>query len=173
MYDENALIDDVRAGLTDSEIIQKHELSAADFREKILQLSREKTLKYSDVYWRPILYDYGVSGDERRSLPRYPLKLLLPVEEKGVLESSPGFLIDINEKGGCLQGISVEPGTKVTLVIYPEGLIPAESISFEAVVQWVEGNEGAAVLAGFAIAEITEPDSVRLKDLIRRALRHD
>jgi hypothetical protein len=142
-------------------------------REKILQLSRERILKYSDVYWRPILYDYGSGGDERRSLPRYPLKLLLPVEERGSLESSPGFLIDVNERGGCLQGVQAEPGARLGLTIYPEGLISAETISLDAVIQWVEGGEGTPTLAGFEITDISETDFALLKDLIRHALRRD
>lgn len=173
MYDENALIDDVRQGLTDSEIMQKYHMAAAEYREKILLLSRERVLRYSDIYWRPILYDYNVSGDDRRSLPRYPLKLLLPVEEKGSLEATPGFLIDINEKGGCLQGIQAELGSKIALVIYPEGLIPADSITLEGIVQWVDDSEGASVVAGFEIANIAEPEAMLLRELIRKTIRHD
>jgi hypothetical protein len=173
MYDEHALIDDVRGGLTDSEIMQKYNLPAADLREKILHLSRDKVLKYSDIYWRPILYDYGSGDDERRSIPRYPLKLLLPVEERGSLESAPGFLIDVNERGGCLQGVQTEVGARLDLAIYPEGLISAETIGLDAVIQWVEEGEGTPALAGFEIAAISETDLALLKDLIRNAVRRD
>ena len=173
MYNETSLIVDIQEGLTDSELMQKHEMVAEDLREKLFQLSREGIISYSDIYWRPLLYEYDVEKDERRSIPRYSLRLLLPVEEKGSADASPGLLIDINERGGCLQGLEVEPGRTVTLEIYPEGLVPADKISLEALIQWVNGGGDAPVVAGFVIADISEQDTVLLRDLIRTMLRSE
>jgi len=117
MNDERSLIDDVRTGVIDSELMEKYHLSAADLRKRLLQLMNEDAVSSSDVYWRPILYDYEASDDDRRITPRYPLKLLLTVNAKGSAESASGLLVDINEKGGCVKGMKPPLGAKVDLTI--------------------------------------------------------
>ena len=60
MDDESSLIKDIQGDLTDAEIMEKHQLSAAKLRRRLLQLMSENAVNSADVYWRPILYDYEV-----------------------------------------------------------------------------------------------------------------
>ncbi len=165
--DEISLIHDIHGDLTDAEIMDKYQLSAAELRRRILQLIRDNAVSSADVYWRPILYDYEVSDDDRRATPRYSLELLLPVNEMGSPEPASGFLIDINEKGGCVKGINPSLGEKVTLRIEPRALISAGEIIFDVVFRWVERMGDADFLAGFQILGISKRDSILLRELIR------
>jgi hypothetical protein len=110
----------------------------------------ENAVNSADVYWRPILYDYEVSDGDKRATPRYPLALLLPVTELGSPELHSGFLIDINEKGGCVKGIS-----------------PSLEVAF----RWVERVGDTDFLAGFEILSISQRDSILLRELIRTIVR--
>jgi hypothetical protein len=170
MNDDSYLIDDIRRGLTDSELMQKYQISAANLRRKILDFTRDNVVSSADIYWRPILYDTDVSEGERRAIPRYPLKLLLPVKEIGSLESTPAFLIDISEKGGCVQGITAQPGAKVVLEIDPQGMVRANEIRLEIVFRWVESGADTEIMAGFEIVGCGERDLALLRELIRTTL---
>ena len=170
--DESFLIDDVRSGVIDSELMEKYQLSAADLRRRLLQLMNEDTLSSSDVYWRPILYDYEASDDDRRGTPRYPLKLLLTVNAKGSAESVSGLLVDINEKGGCVKGMKPRIGETVYLTIDAEQIGSGGEIMLEAVFRWQEHVGEFGFLAGFEIVNISQGNAARLKELIRTIV-HD
>jgi len=171
MDDESSLIKDIQGDLTDAEIMEKHQLSAAQLRRRLLQLMSENAVNSADVYWRPILYDYDVSNDDKRATPRYPLALLLPVNEVGSPESTSGFLVDINEKGGCVKGISPSLGARVALRIESGPLVSADEIILEVAFRWVESVGDADFLAGFEILSISQRDSVLLRELIRTIVR--
>ena len=168
---ERLLIDDIQGDLTDAEIMEKHRLSAAQLRRILLQLMNENAVNSADVYWRPILYDYDVSDGDKRATPRYSLSLLLPVNEMGSPEANSGFLIDINEKGGCVKGINPSLGAKMALRIEPGPLTSAEEIILEVAFRWVECVGDTDFLAGFEILSISPRDSIRLRELIRTIIR--
>lgn len=169
--DESFLIDDVRSGVIDSELMEKYKLSAANLRKKLLQLMSENAVSSSDVYWRPILYDYEASDDDRRGTPRYPLKLLLTVNTKGSTKSSSGLLVDINEKGGCVKGMKPPLGEKVDLTIDTGQLGSGGEIMLEAVFRWEEHVGEFGFLAGFEIVNISQDNAALLKELIRTIVR--
>jgi PilZ domain len=164
---EISLINDIRGNLTDAELMEKYQLSAAELRRRLLQLLNTNAVSSADVYWRPLLYDYEVSDDDRRERPRYPLELLLPVNQAGSQESVSGFLVDINEKGGCVKGINPSLGKKVTLRIEPGTLVSAAEIIVDVAFRWVERVGEADFLAGFQIVAISDRDSALLSELIR------
>jgi hypothetical protein len=169
--DEASLIDDIQSDFTDEELMEKYQLSAAELRRRLLQLINSNAVRAAAVYWRPILYDYEVSDDDRRTTPRYPLELLLPVRELGSQEPASGFLMDINEKGGCVKGMNPNLGEKVTLRIEPGTLVPADEIIMDVAFRWVQRVADADFLAGFQILTISERDSILLRKLIRVIVR--
>lgn len=169
--DEESLIKDIADGLTDSELMERHKLSAADLRRRILQFIRDNVVNSAHVFWRPILYDYEVGNDDRRTAPRHPLKLLLPVSVVGSSKAASGLLIEINEKGGCLRGMNPPLGERMNLSIDSGGLISADHIILEAVFRWSEPVGGDEFLAGFEIVGLSGRDSNLLRDLIHKTVR--
>lgn len=165
--DEISLINDIQGDLTDAELMEKYRLSAAELRRRLLQLMGDNAVSSANVYWRPILYDYEVSDDDRRATPRYSLELLLPVLAVGSTESVSGFLIDINEKGGCVKGINPSIGEKVTLRIGPGPLASTDHIIAHVAFRWVQRVGDADFLAGFQILAISDRDAILLRELIR------
>ena len=164
--DEELLIKDIRNGLSDSELMERHELSAVDLRKLILQFIRDNTVNSEYLFWRPILYDYEVSESDRRTTPRHPLKLLLPVRVIGSSKSTSGFLVDLNQGGGCLRGEGPPLGERVTVSIDCQELISAEHVTLEAVFRWSEQVGGDEILAGFQILSLGDRDSELLRKLI-------
>ncbi len=168
---EDLFISDLGSSMTDLELMEKYRITAAELRRRLLSLIREGAVSSSDVYWRPILYDYEVETDDKRSTPRYPLKRLLPVSCIDCPQLPPGLLIDINEKGGCVMGLGVRTGERITIAIHPEDLLDTDEIRLEAFFKWVEPGEDLDIsAAGFEIFSISAKDSVLLKELIRAVL---
>ena len=168
---ENSFVSDLGSGLTDLELMDKYRISAAELRKRLLNLIRQGAVDSHDVYWRPILYDYGAEGEDKRSSPRYPLKKLLPVVCIDCPQLPPGFLVDINEKGGCVMGLGVRAGERITIAVRPENLIDVDEIRLEALFKWAEADKDIDVqAAGFEIYAIDPKNFVLLKELIREII---
>jgi hypothetical protein len=168
---EDLFISDLGSSLTDLEIMEKYRISATDLRRRLFTLIREGAVSSRDVYWRPILYDYEVEHGDKRFAPRYPLKRLLPVYSVDCPQLKPGLLIDINEKGGCVMGLGVRPGERITIAVHTEDLLDAKDIRMEAFFKWIEPGEDFDILAaGFEIFTIAPTDFVLLKELIREVI---
>ena len=166
--DDGLFINDVGSRLTDLELMEKFRISAADLRKEILELIREGLVSSRDVYWRPILYDYEVEDDHRRSAPRYSLKKLLQVSSTDCPQTGYGWLVDVNEKGGCVIGLPVSTGDRITMVIEPEDLVDAGEICFQGMIRWTKpGDEYRLSVSGFEIVSISDRDFSLLRELVR------
>jgi hypothetical protein len=166
--DEDPFTNDLESRLTDLELMEKYRLSPGELRRRLLALIRTGAVRSKKVYWRPIIYDYEVENEARRSSPRYPLKTLLPVSSGHYPQPIPAVLVDISEEGGCVVGLGAREGERITLVIDPEDLLEAREIHLEAYFRWVEkGDDPGTLAAGFEIFAISAKDFALLKDLIR------
>jgi hypothetical protein len=167
-HEDDAFISDLESRLTDLEIMEKYRISAAELRKDLFTLIRKAAVSSRKVYWRPIIYDYDAEYEVRRSTPRYPLKKLLPVSSVDYPQPIPALLIDINEKGGCVVGLGVQKGERITIAIDPGDLLEADAIRLEALFRWVEkGDDPDILAAGFEIFAISDEDFALLKELIR------
>lgn len=166
--DDGLFINDVGSRLTDLELMEKFRISAAELRRKILDLIREGRVSSREVYWRPILYDYEVEDDHRRSAPRYSLKKLLQVSSADCPETGHGWLVDVNEKGGCVIGLPVGTGDRIRMMIETEGLVDTGKICFQGMIRWTQpGDEYRLSVAGFEIVSISDRDFSLLRELVR------
>jgi hypothetical protein len=167
-HEDDSLVSDLESRLTDLEIMEKYQISAVELRRSLFALIRKGAVRSRKVYWRPIIYDYDVEYEVRRSTPRYPLMKLLRVSSVDYPQPVPGLLIDINEKGGCVVGLGVRKEERITLAIDPGDLLDADEIRLEALFRWVEkGDDPDTLAAGFEILAISDGDFALLKELIR------
>jgi hypothetical protein len=167
-HEDESFIRDLESRLTDLELMEKFQISAVELRRSLFTLIRKGAVSSRKVYWRPIIYDYEVEYEVRRSTPRYPLKTLLPVSSVDYPQPIPGLLIDLNEKGGCVVGLGVRKDERITIAIDPEDLLEAGEIRLEALFRWVEtGDDPDTLAAGFEIFAISDGDFALLKELIR------
>lgn len=167
-HEDDTFVGDLESRLTDLELMDKYQMSALELRRDLFTLIRRGAVSSRKVYWRPIIYDYDVEYEVRRSTPRYPLKTLLPVASVDYPHPIPALLIDINEKGGCVVGLGVRKDERITIAIDPKGVIEADAIRLEALFKWVEkGDDPDTLAAGFEILAISDGDLALLKELIR------
>jgi len=162
------VINDIRGGMTDSELMDKYALSAKGLQSLFRKLEAIKAIKPSELYGRFPSVDDSVDVDQfRRELREY-LELSLPIYEVGRPETI-GSVRDISTRGVGARGIKASPGDVKTLVINPENLFAIDSFSFEAVCRWARRDgPNRDYVGAFEIIVISGDNEKRLRDLVSK-----
>jgi hypothetical protein len=161
------ILNDIKDGLTDFEIIEKHRLSGQELKKALHELFGAHLLTAKDAFLRPIFYDQTLDTERRRTVPREYLLLLIPVYDAQRPEHK-GWLTDVSEMGCGVRGISVSPGQRLRLAIDSKELSQSGLIAFDALCCWSVTNvPDADPVAGLEIINIGLSDKQRLKELIR------
>ena len=161
------ILNDIKGGLTDFEVIEKHRLSCEELKQALRELVNTRLLTPREAFLRSIFYDQTLETERRRAVPREPLLLLIPVYDMKSPENA-GLLTDVSEIGCGVRGISANPGQRLRLAIDSKELSLSELIVFDALCCWSVTNvPDAEPVAGFEIINIGESDKQRLKDLVR------
>lgn len=125
------IIKDIRSDLIDSEIMQKHGISAKELQKIYQDLLKSNSVELAELYCRPVLWDNSVSSEHQREFPRLLLAFVLPVHDASNPEMK-GIVGDLTERGMKLEGILAEVGEKRQFVVNPSKLGEMEPIKFEA-----------------------------------------
>lgn len=161
------ILNDIKGGLTDFEVIEKHRLSCEELKQALRELVDTRLLTPREGFLRSIFYDQTLETERRRALPREPLLLLIPVYDMKSPENA-GLLTDVSEIGCGVRGLLASPGQRLRLAIDSKELSLSELIVFDALCRWSAANvPDAEPVAGFEIINIGESDKQRLKDLVR------
>ncbi len=163
----NEMVDHVRSGLTDFELMKKYQLTAKQLRRTLQELIATGVLKKDRVYRRPIFCDYAMDRHEDRQFPRHYLTRPLPIHEADNPQNR-GWLTDITEVGLGARGIEVETGQTKTLTVFPEDFRETQLISMVASCVWAgKGHPKKQPVSGFRITEISDRDLEEIRKLIR------
>lgn len=150
-------VKDIRAGLKDSELMEKYKLSVRGLRRIFKQIVDARIMQASEIYSRWPTYEDTVDLDDFRESTRAPVYFPLPVFEKD-RPSARGVLEDISLEGLRIAGIEAKPSDRKTLVVPADKLFMIDAVVVEAVCRWSRKGEGAAhrVLAGFEVSRVLE-----------------
>ena len=120
-------IKDVRAGVSDSELMQKYDLSETDLQRlaKKILAARSTSAKVSDLDFWP--RGRATSHDPRREFQRLQVLGWMPIYDE--VDREAGVIVDITEKGLGIAGIDVRVGEIRILYIRAEGLDNVEPFS--------------------------------------------
>jgi hypothetical protein len=165
--DLEKIVEDIRAEMIDSELMEKYHLSAVELKSVFRNLVHAKVLTLPEVYRRSILSDESIDTDSRRQWPRHRLAFLVPI----YAADSPqirGWLTDITDKGVGTTGIYANVGEAKTYVIGPRRLKDVKEIVFVAECRWqsTEGP-GKVPIAGFRITKISQDGLAQLRKFIQ------
>jgi hypothetical protein len=161
------MVDDVRSGLTDFELIKKYQLTARQLRITLQQLTATGLLKKAKVYRRPVFYDYAMDRHDDRQFPRHYLARPLPIHETDS-PNNRGWLTDITEVGLGTRGIMAESGDTKKFTVLPEHQYEIQEISMSASCVWSRKDHSEAqTVSGYRITEISDHDLEKIRKLIR------
>lgn len=161
------IVNDIRAGLTNLQIMEKYDLSSKGLTSIFTKLIDARAVKQGELDGRIPLASDTVALDQKRVLPRNYVLVRLPVVETNNPESS-GHVRDVTEKGLQITGIPAEVGEIKKFTLMPENFNEAPPFSLEAECRWsIPGDGPGQPSAGFEITNISKEDVVQLRNLIK------
>ncbi len=162
------IIDDVRSGMSDAELMEKYRLSSMGLQSAFSKLLNSRLLTVDEIYGQPHRDDENntVIIDDPRKVPSRFLTISVPLYEES-REEMRGRLRDITEKGMNITGIDARLGEVKQFVIPCQDYLDVSSIHFEAECRWLLPKKDEAFsLAGFQITQISRKDLTELRRLI-------
>jgi PilZ domain len=160
------ILNDLRSGMADSELLVKHKLSAKSLQTVFKKLVASKVVSRTELYERSALFREKIDLVKARAHPRADLAVRVPIYDMG--SGATGVLRDISETGLRVAGIESSVGQAKTFQVPLDMFIQAEPLLIIAECRWVEikGRHRRYPVAGFAIMDLPETDREVLRDFI-------
>ncbi len=159
------VLKDVRAGLTDSELMVKHKIPYEKLDRVFRQLLDTNVITRGELYGRSSLFIDTVTVDSIHDESEHYLAFPIPVSD-AMDPAVVGRLRTVGEGMVGMIGIEAEVDEERSFVVYPEKFVEIQPIAFDATCRWlVREPEGS--YAGFEITFISERDRARLEQLVR------
>ncbi|MGO9565974.1 MAG: PilZ domain-containing protein [Desulfomonilaceae bacterium] len=157
-------VNDLRSGMSDSEIRCKYNLSAKGLQSAFRKLLEVKAVRTSEVFGRVSVEADTVAIASTRLLPRDELEFPVPIYLcEGTRPTVKGVIKDITEKGLKISGIDAKVNEVKTFAIPSDKFSQVEPFAFRAKCRWVDGDG----CSGFQVIQISQRGSGELQKLIR------
>ncbi len=160
---------DIRAGMSDKQLMEKYHLTAAAFQKvlgKLVDLGVELPPACQDPKHQPEYLAKGQSESSRLSF-RHEVDFVLPIfDEKN--QEILGIVLNITESGIGVRGIEARVGETKTLVIPADEFFDVRRLRFEATCRWrsQDPSDGEHV-AGFELGGLSSNDVKEVRRLIQ------
>jgi uncharacterized protein (DUF433 family) len=162
-----SVVEDIRAGMSDSELMNKYSLSSEGLRRAFERLLEAKVIAPDDLYGASSYPFDSVSVENRREVPRFNLANRVVIYEVKHPEIK-GVLTNIAEKGIAITGIGAAIGDYKTFIIPAVSFVQIDPIRFDAECKW--GGQDAITgewRCGFEIMNISRTCWDDLKRLVQ------
>lgn len=162
------IVGDIRAGLSDTELMTKYRLSSKGLQSAFTKLINNRIISVEEIYGQPRSSDEDtVIIDDMALIQKHFLTVTAPVYEK----SRPrikGRLHEVTERGLTIAGIESRIGEIKSFIIPCREFLAADRISFEAECLWTKvKQESKQWIGGYQITKISKESLVRLRDLVQ------
>jgi hypothetical protein len=163
-----SLADDIRAGFSNLELMEKYSLSSKGLLSAFNKLIASQAMEEDGLAGRLPTFDDTVDIDHAREFPRCYPALGLPVFEKEDSEAEY-HVVDLSEKGVQVVGMAAKVGDRKSLIIKAGGLDQRiKPCAFDAECRWVKvDSQHGSSIAGFEITDITYNDLEVLLHIIK------
>jgi hypothetical protein len=160
-------IEDLHAGMTTAEIMEKYQLSPEGLRRIFRILLDSSAVSSAQLDAMPTLYEDSDQAEGLRRTQRKKIPFDLPVCDD-IDSLTTGKVLDVSEGGIRVSGVKCRVGQSKTLMVRPSRFGKCRPFVFEAVCRWVSGDprKPETTTAGFEITRISALDSAELKKLI-------
>jgi hypothetical protein len=149
------ILNDLRSGMTDQELMEKYEMSSQALGSACDQLCSSGLISEKELLSRSTEKDEGDTVTSR--LPRDYLVVQAPIYDVRDPETR-GVIRDLTEEGIGIIGL------KASLDDNSRGV---DKIVFGAKCRWVKKDSEGGYVCGFRITDITEENLEKLRRLIR------
>jgi len=162
------VVNDIREGLSDSQLMRKYGLSVKGIQGVFTKLVEAKIILPEELFGRaPVLAEDSVTIEFIRMDPREKLEITIRVSDAAD-PKQVGILRDLSLVGIGIRGIEARRGEVRTLVIHAGHMFPMDNFSVEAVCRWVKRRRSEGIIdAGFEITGNSDEGREQLKKIIQ------
>lgn len=160
---------DIRAGMTDLQLMEKYKLTARGLQSALQKIVDVQAISPEELYEKYPLYESTLSIEEMKRIVREPLTYAVPVTE-AEYQQIEGTVRDITEKGVCVRGIDTQLGETKTFIIDASEFVDVGPFIFRAQCRWVKKSFGGEYTAGFEIVGISDKHLKSLRKFIRHII---
>jgi len=164
------LIFDIRAGMTDSQLMEKYRLTYRGLKSALKKLLNVQAINPEELNEKFPLYEV-LTADDMRQLTRSPLAFPLPVYESHRPDDK-GKVNNISELGVYITGIESRVGETKHVVVDATEFASVGLVSFYAQCRWVGRKDSGEYNAGFEITRISKESFNELKKMIQLLSRN-
>jgi hypothetical protein len=166
--DMGKIVADVESGLGDVPIMEKYQLSPADYMAILKKLRENRAVRAGAVRGRIEALKHSDATLEMRAVPRQYVVFSIPIYDAQD-QSLLGLVNDITESGLQVEGIKTRVGEVRSFAIRSDVFPLKSPIVFDAECRWVQAQEtNEQYLAGFEITMISEVCLEQLRELIKQ-----
>lgn len=161
------IVSDIRARLSDFELMVKYGLSSGELDTVLNRLAEEGEIRLEELLERSAFFDDPANRRETRAVPRAYLMIPLPVHEPNN-PSNRGVITDLSQIGFRARGILAEVGDAKDLVIDASGIESACAIELRGTCRWTNNKGSHKWLweTGFKITSVTPEGLSTIQRLI-------
>ena len=161
------IMTDLRANMTDSEIMSKYSLSAKGLESIFDKLIEARVLTDKELRGRVPIFQDTVNLDNARCLPRSYLAFSLPIYDTDDLQVE-GTVRDLSERGLQVAGIEARVNESKEFLVRADELQDIYPFVFTAECRWVtQSCETNEAIAGFEITEISKGSQEQVREILR------
>jgi hypothetical protein len=161
------VVADMRAGMTDPELMQKYRLSVKGLQSIFKKLLDADVIGPEEVVNRNPMFDDTANLDYLRLSPRHELVCLLPIYQRNRPQNR-GTVCDMTETSVGVTGIKARVNDVMTFVVPADEFFTVDPFSFEGTCRWVrEAQSMEDFMAGFEVTSISETGREDLTKLLR------
>jgi hypothetical protein len=158
-------VEDLRSGITVSELMHKYGLSLEELKLLFQQLERAGA-KPLELYGRSEKVQLTKDKGRLRWFPRHRVPFPVPVIDVDDLEAR-GILVDIAEMGLGVKGIDAKVNEVRTFTVAPDRFFQVNPFRVQAECRWVAASgEWDEPIAGFKITAMASGDRKNLEELV-------
>jgi len=162
----NDFVKDIRSGMSDSEIMNKYDLSREGLNHVFREILNSRMISAKEIFARYSSEDGRWGSIDRRSSPRNSIEFALPIYDRACPETR-GMVHDISEAGLRVRDIEANADEVKTLVIHPEDLLMTPPVVVEAKCRWMQkGKHAWRFDGGFQVLNVVEGNLEELLILI-------
>ena len=162
------VVNDIREGLNDSQLMGKYGLSVKGLQGVFTKLVQAKIILPEELFDRaPVLAEDSVTIEYIRMDPRQKLEITIRVSDAAD-PRHVGILRDLSLVGIGIRGIEAQRGELRTLIVEAGHMLPVDNFSVDAVCRWVKRRRSEGTVdAGFEITGISAEGKKQVKKLIK------
>lgn len=167
--DPGNMAEDVRSGMSDSDLMKKYMLSSEGLRRAFRSLLDARAISPDDIYGPSSSHHDTVSVENKREVPRCHFAMEVIIYEVRHPEIK-GLLNNVAEKGIAITGIEAQIGGTKTFIIPAVNFVQIDPIRFDAECKWAGKDSITGEWnSGFEITNISKTCLGDLKKLVQSA----